>query len=508
MPEETRVQLTGDPAIDHTSLKKSLVQGVLWTGGVKWIAQLVSWPIMIIIARLLTPADFGFVALVTVWTRLILLVTEGGVGGAIVFGPSLDSKTLRQLNAIAISLSVAAFAVACVAALPVARFYRSGDLTWVMIAVAGTFLLEGAMLIPTARMRRDMRFRELALADAARAIADSCVTLTLAYLGGRYWSLVGGYVSGVVVVAIISICLCPTGYDRPSWATVGPTLRYAFDLLLTSITSFLYTSSDLLIAGRILGATAVGAYSFAGTLAYAPGEKLVSVLTRVTPSIFGTIGADKASTRTYVEKITSLLAITTLPVLGGIAATAPTLVPLLLGSQWNATIVPLQLVCVHAAVVAVTGIVTQVLQATGNARVVTQNSFLALLVYPPAFYFFGTSWGIIGIAAAWACISPILVVRLVWRMCGVIELSSAKYARMLVPATLSTLWMFGWVRGIAHYFVSTPVPGIANLAVEVGIGIVAYTIAIAILDRDTASYLLKRVIGGRFLIRRPQRPRL
>src|SRR5690348_4942866 len=123
-------------ALDDLRLKKSLIRGVMWTGGVKWLAQLISWPLMIVIARILTPADFGFVALVTVWTRLIMLLTEGGVGGAIVLGPPLEKRTLFQLNSVAVSLSLTAFAVACALSVPIAKFYGSPDLVWVMISIA------------------------------------------------------------------------------------------------------------------------------------------------------------------------------------------------------------------------------------------------------------------------------------------------------------------------------------------------------------------------------------
>jgi PST family polysaccharide transporter len=474
----------------------------MWTGGVKWLAQLISWPLMIVIARILTPADFGFVALVTVWTRLIMLLTEGGVGGAIVLGPSLSERTLYQLNSIALSLSVTAFVVACGLAVPMAKFYGSPDLVWVMIGIASTFILEGAMLIPAARLRRAMRFRELALADAARAIADSCVTLTVAMLGGRYWALVGGYGAGVLTVAVITVRLCPTSFLAPKWKDVRSTMKYASDLLLTSLTSFVYGSADLAIAGRILSAAAVGAYSFAGTLAYAPGEKLVSVLTRVTPSVFGSLGTNMTSVRDYVGKITRILAVAILPVLGGIAATAPTLVPVLLGPRWIPAIVPLQLICIHAAIVAVTGIVPQVLQSTGNARKVTQNGFLAVLVYPPAFLLFGRLWGIAGIAAAWAMVTPLLTTRLIYHMCRVIGLPSRKYFLMLLPATVSTLWMVLLVRIVGERFQATAAAGWIVLLVEVIIGIAAYLSAVMVLDRRTVREMIAHLIRALGAVRK------
>jgi PST family polysaccharide transporter len=464
------------------ALRRGIVRGVLWTGGLRWVAQLVSWPIMIVIARVLKPSDFGFVALVSVWTRLILLMTEGGVGGAIILGPPLTRRQLHQLNALALGLSAIAFMLAMGIAFPIARFYRSADLGWVMIAIASTFLLEGAMLIPTARLRREMRFRELAIADAARALTDSLVTLATALLGWRYWALVAGYGSGVAVAAGAAIFLAPTRCEYPRWRDIGDTLKQARHLLATSLASFLYSSSDVVIAGRLLGASATGAYTFAGTIALAPGDKLVSVLTRVTPSLFGALGANKEGTRAYVEKLTRLLAMSLLPVLLGIAAVAPTLIPLLLGSRWQDSVIPLQLLCLYAIIVGVTTIVPQVLQAAGRAHDVARNSLIALIVYPPVFYVLGSRWGVVGIAFAWVCIAPLLIARLILRMCQAIELPVSRYAAALLPASLAGALMVASVRAAAHALATTGASMAVQLILQILTGVVAYVVSLLVLD--------------------------
>lgn len=469
------------------ALKHSFVQGLLWTGGMKWATQLISWPIMLVIARILTPADFGFVALVTVWTRLIMLLTEGGLGAAVVLGPPIGRDQLRQLNAVAMLLSVGAFGFASLLALPIAAFYDDADLRWVMTGVAGTFVLEGAMLIPVARLRRSMRFRELAMADGARAIVDALVTVTLAILGARYWSLVGGYAAGVGTAAAFAVYQAPTGLQWPRLAIIGETATRARQILTSSVASFLYGSADVVIGGRLLGAAAVGAYSFAGTIASAPRDKLVATLARVTPSIFGAIGSDPARTRSYVESLTQVLAITIFPIMGGIAATAPTLVPLVLGPQWDASVVPLQFLCISAAFMGVNVLVPQVLLAAGNARSVARNSILSLSVYVPLFYLFARAWGVAGLAAAWALANPVLNAWLVVLMCRTIHLPLGRYARLVVPPLVATIAM-----AIAVTFASAlewtgDSNRAAHLALQVLVGVAVYLAALLVLDRGATA---------------------
>lgn len=484
--------MTESVTTNETDLPRSFLHGLLWTGGVKWIAQLISWPVMLLIARLLSPSDFGFIALVSVWTKLIMLVTEGGIGAAIVFGPSLAPRQLRELNVLALALSVMAFLLASALAPLVATFYHNGALALVMIAIASTFLLEGAMLIPVARLRRTLRFRELALADAARAITDSLVTLTVAYLGGRYWALVAGYGSGVVTVALISIALSPTGFALPRWSSLRETLRYASHLMLTAVTSFLYGSADYVIGGRLFGAGPMGAYSLAQTIAFAPSDKLVSVLTRVTPSVFGRLRSSPADIGDYLRKITRALAILILPVLAGIAAIAPTLIPLVLGPRWDAAVIPLQILCAYAATTSVTALVPQVLQAIGSARVVSQNALLALTIYPPAFWAFGRLWGVAGVATAWAVLAPVISARLVLRVCNETGMSPLKYLTGVVPAVISSALMFGCVY-LTRLSLPRTLPLIIDLLIEIVVGVVVYGVAILASDGVGVRQMVKHL---------------
>jgi PST family polysaccharide transporter len=469
------------------SVDRQLVSGLAWTGAIKWLGQLVTWPIMLVLARLLSPSDFGYMALVSVWTRLLLLLTEGGFGAAIVMGPALPVDTLRQLNALAVLLSFLGMVVASAISHSIASFYHSPNLALVTLSIAGTFLFEGMMLVPAARLRREMRFRELALADLARAFTDSSITLALALAGARYWSLVGGYAGGVIVASLVIVSRCPTALRRPRRSAIEKTVRYAAQLLVPNVSFFLYSSTDVLIAGRLTGPAAVGAYGFAGTIASIPADKVTSVFTRVSPSILGTVSDEVAALRRYVLGLTNALALLLMPVFVGVAVIAPGLVSVVLGPQWFAVVMPLRLLCVHAVVTALTPTVSQTLQIAGDARRVSQNSLLALILYPTAFLLFGRVWGIAGIAAGWAVITPLLTSRLVFYMCRTTRLRFRQYlGSFFVPACASALMVVVLVL-TARMFAGTHRYPAVEVIAQVLLGGLAYVAAVVALDRRVIS---------------------
>src|SRR5260370_41786796 len=109
----------------HTDLDGTLVRGLAWTVGVKWAAQLIAWASTLIVARLLTPDDYGLVGMATVLLGLANLISEFGVGTTVITLRDLSEHEIAQLNGFAILLGQAAFVLSCLAAVPLGIFFKS-----------------------------------------------------------------------------------------------------------------------------------------------------------------------------------------------------------------------------------------------------------------------------------------------------------------------------------------------------------------------------------------------
>jgi PST family polysaccharide transporter len=447
---------------------------VAWTGAVRWGVQLVSWPVTLLTAKLLSPRDYGLLAAIGVFTRLVMLVTEGGFGTIIVSGAEMSPRQLRQLNALAVIVATVAFLLSCGLALPVERFTRTPGTAWVVVAVSVVLLFDGGVLVPAARLRRALRFRDLVLVEAGRNLTELLTTLLLASRGLGYWALVGGALAGVTVQAVGILSMAATGFERPVLAEMRATLRASAHLVSRNLGEFLSTNSDRLIGGRLLGAAALGTYTFASTLAWAPAEKVSSMVTRVTPALFGRVRESPDELRRYLLNITEAVTLVTLPMFAGLALVADDAVGLALGPQWAGMVAPLRFFCIAAALAEAFIAVPHALQARGRLAPLAQNGVASLVLYPPAFFVLALHFGPAGMALAWAVIGPALNARLLRILCAEVGLPLRRYLRALAPAATGTAVMAAAVL-VVRFALAGAGPG-ARFAAAVAAGVVAYAL--------------------------------
>ena len=116
--ESPPVAAPPDGGSAHRSLDRSLLHGLAWTGGVKWGCQLVNWAATLIVARMLSPSDYGLVGMASMYLGLVTLLTEFGIGATIVSLGGLDREHVKQLNSVAVLFGLAGFLTSCAAAIP------------------------------------------------------------------------------------------------------------------------------------------------------------------------------------------------------------------------------------------------------------------------------------------------------------------------------------------------------------------------------------------------------
>jgi teichuronic acid exporter len=480
------------PEGQNQRLRKAFIRGLGWTSVAKWGGQLISWPATLLIARHLMPSDYGYLALVTVWTRFIMLLTDGGFSAAIVLGPPRSARVMRQLHTFATLLGMGAAVLGILLSFPIAAYYDSPPLKSVMMGISLTFILEGVMLVPTARLRRQMRFRELAYVDVARTIVDASVGLSLALLGAGYWALVGQYAAGVATAAIGVLYLAWVSWNRLRLSEIRPVIRLGRVMMTPSAAAMIYSSVDYAVAGKLLGPAVAGVYGLAWTIVAMPSDKLVAILTRVAPSLFGSVSNDIEALRYYCVRITHALAAALFPVFAGMALTAPIFVPLLLGEKWSGIVPPLQLLCVHAGLLAAFSVVPQTLQAVGKGRVVLENGLLALGLYIPGFVFFGGHFGARGLAVAWCIGTPLLLARLWNELSKAVNIERGSLWRILWAPTAATITMSLAVVLSRRALLPLAGPWV-TLAIIVVVGVVSYAVMLALLDPESFRKWLAQV---------------
>jgi len=437
----------------RSRLDRSLAQGTAWTVAMKAIGQSAAWLSTLVVARLLSPSDYGIFGMATLYLGLLQLLSEFGIGAAIVAQEEVDPEDASQLNTVAVSIGLAGAALLCATSPLVAWFFKTPRLVLVLIAMSGTFVISSLRTVPWALLQRDLRFKRLAIYDVIQSVVLAAASIALAAAGFGYWTLVLAALMSAVLSVALTLWHHPTPFARPNFGRVRDTLTLGGDVLVQRISWYGYSNADFLIAGRVLGQHALGSYTLAWTLANIPIDKLAGTILQVTPGVFARARSDVRELQRYLLRITEFLMLVIAPITVGMALVAPVFVHAILGLHWEPIIPALQVLSVYATVRVMMPLFSQVLLVQGLQRYATRVNVVLVIFMPPVF-FFGSHWGITGISLGWVLVYPVIAVTLMRRALRSVELT----ARALFRASVWPTLLGCGVMAIVVLFVRLTVP--------------------------------------------------
>ncbi len=444
------------PAVsyDVAKLDKHLASGIAWTAGAKWSSQALSWASMLIVARLLLPSDFGLVGMAAVYLSFVQKFSEFGFGSAVITLRDLTDDQITQINTFSVLSGAAGFLISCAAAIPLGWFFRASQLPAIVVVMSTAFVMAGFQTVPSSLLQRDLRFKLLSIMETVTAVAQALGTLALALFGLGYWALVAGNLIGAAVSTGLNVAWCPRGFARPRLGSIRHALKFSWQVLVARLAWNFYSDADFLVAGRVLGAAPLGAYTFAWNLATMPVEKISALVGRVTPAFFSAVQTEYAALRRYLRNLTEALALITLPATLGLALTAREFVTLILGKKWLGVI----------------------------ARFLMWDNLAAVVLLPSAFYV-GSRWGTAGIAWGWIVAYPFIAVPLFVRTFQRIEMSAREYIGAVRPALDGSIAM-AVVVGALKWALPSAWPLYLRFGLQVVAGAITYVLVMVALHGD------------------------
>ncbi len=326
------------------SMKRTAVVSALWAAGESWSLRGVSLIVFLILARLVEPAAFGLVALAAVYVTTVQALSDQGLATALIQRETLeaahkDSAFWANL-AVGATLGLATLALAE----PAARFYNEPRLAPILRWYALWPLLGSLSVVQQALLRRALRFRELALRQLAGAIAGGLVGIAMAYAGMGVWALVAQQLvnQGVALIVLWSIAEW-----RPRFAFSYPHFThlfgFGFNVLAANVVRAIGFQADRLVLGYFLGATELGYYSVAQRLLSIVTDFVAGSAERIVVPLFSRIQGERERVNRGLMTAQRILALVTIPAFVGLAATAPVLMPVVLGAKWQASVLATQI---------------------------------------------------------------------------------------------------------------------------------------------------------------------
>ena len=452
-----------------------MLHSIGWTGAATWATQLITWAYMIVLARMLTPADFGLVGMANLLLEILTVASEFGVGVAIVMLPDLTENQMSQLNTVALISGGLLFIVSCAAAYPLGYFFKTSALPAVIIVLSIGLLILSFKIVPCALLQREFRFKLLAQIQAAQVMIYAVGAIVSVFWGAGYWSLVIANLAGVCVATLLTLRFRRHSFARPRFSSLRQSLVFSTHVFSARLAWYWNTTADSVVTGRMLGKAALGSYGIAWSLANQPLQKFADLVTRVVPSYFSRVHDNPAALRDYVLTITQVLSLLTLPATLGLALVADDFVALAFGPKWMAAVTPLRLLAIYAAARSITSFFYPLLNVKGQSKFLMWNQVLACTYFTIAFWI-GSRWGVGGIALMWPILYPLMIVPVYVKLFKQINLSLREYLHVLRPALTGTIAMIAFVL-IVRNILPTHVLYL-RLAAEIATGVVSYCLVV------------------------------
>ena len=418
-------------------LTQRAIGGMFWTlsgTGVQGLLQLL---VLMVLGRLLTPAEFGVMGAAMVVVAVSQIVSQVGVGPAIIQRRDLTSTQLRVANTLSFSLGLLLGAVVYFNARAIAGFYRIPEVEPVLRSVAFLFPLEGLNTVGKALLTRELRFRVYAAIElASYVLGYAIVGVVLAWRGYGVWALVIATLaqSGVRTLAMFAIVRHPL---RPS-LDLGASrelLSFGFGHSLGQVGVVLSQQSDNFLVGRWLGPAALGIYGRAYSLMVMPTTMFGRIVMRVLFPLLSQLQEERTRLGNAYERGLAIVALVSLPISLFLWVLAPEFIAVVLGPAWHEVVLPFRLFTISLLFRMSSRMSDECAKAAGKVyqRAVLQWMYTGFVVVGAAI---GQQWGVGGVAVGVSVAMAANWLSMVWLCRSVTGLTWARFGAAHLPAAL------------------------------------------------------------------------
>lgn len=460
------------------SFEQKSITGVLWSAAQKWGSRLIGVVVFFLLARLLTPEDFGLSALAMVFIYFAQAVVAQGFVEAIVQRENLHPDHLHTAFWANIGAGVFISALAVVFAPWIASVVNTPALVPVLRWLTFSFFLSALCGVPTAILQRNFAYKVLAVRYLVGIVLGGIVGVAMAFMGYGVWSLVA---QELVYRTTSTISLWIQMEWRPQLRFSAQRFRelFAFEssiLLVRSLFAFNRRGYDMLI-GNVFGATTLGVYSLGYRLTNILEDLISSSISTVALSSFSRIQTDRMRMQRNFYKVTQLTTLLTIPAFTGIAVIAPELIPYAFGEKWVDAIPILQLFALVGILNTTASFNYIIIKASGKASwslwIVLTRAVATILSF-----FIVVRFGIVAVTLAYAVVELLLSPLSLYALSKLVHISYVDYFKRLTGPVMGTLVMVSVIVTARYYFSS--VSPVILLGSYVVLGGVSYALTLRI----------------------------
>lgn len=382
------------------SLKQKTISGVKWTTISTSTINVLQLIQLAILARFLSPEDFGLMAILMVVMGFAGSFIDMGIGNAVINKQDITQNELSSLYWLSIIVGLAMFGLVSLIAPIVSNFYHEPRLTQLIILIASTFVIQAFSQQFGILWQKEMRFHEIAKIEISNKVFSFVVSIYLAFLGFGIYALVYATIVGSIVQTLQYLYL---GLQEHR-----PSLRFQVEDVRRFISFGLYQMGertvnyfnyqiDTMLIGKLLGMEALGIYNIAKQIVMRPSQVFNPIVTRVTFPAMSKIQDDIPKLKEVYLKTINYLSSVNFPIYAFIFVFAHELVLVIFGPKWIEAVTIIQILSIWAAWRSTGNPIGSLMLARGRADLGFWWN-LGLFFYVPLGVWISSYWGLLGVA--------------------------------------------------------------------------------------------------------------
>lgn len=422
-------------------MARSISYGVKWNG----IGQIFTQTTVIIgsllLSRILTPQDFGTVAMVTIIYSYAATFLDMGFSHALIQKKTITQNELSSVFWLNNLIGFFFFLVFFIGASWIATFYKEPSLITLTRAISLTFLLAALPQIPRVLLTRNLEFKKINLVNILSVPISYLMAIIMGYLGFGVWSIIGQIlISNVLVVVIYWSFVRWSPKIRLRQKDLGSIIKFSFNTFLYQLIDHWSQNINGLLIGRNIGATEMGLYNRSRVFLTLPIRNFSAVLTNSTFPKLAQIQGDDAQVKSIYLKSVHFLSFWIIPALFGLSFVAEEFVLFFLGTQWIEMVPILQIFAFISIFTSIFYIGDSAISSQGRIDLLVRLSFFekGILIVGS---FIGIQFGLMGVVYA-NFIGILLVTAPKYLLLNkVIRTRLADHLRIHLPIILKSAFM-------------------------------------------------------------------
>jgi O-antigen/teichoic acid export membrane protein len=456
------------------ALRGRVVRGLLWKGGSSMARQLLRIAVTVVLARLLSPHDYGVAGMVIVFAALVDIFGDLALGAALVQRPKLTSRDRSTAFWVSTGAGLLFTLIGIAVAAPLAAFYGTPEVRPLFMVMSLSFVITAVGSTQTALLMRAMDFRGLELRLTGGAIVGAGVAVLLAWKGAGPWALIAQQVTTATVATALvwhfSSWRPGFTFSRASLQDLGSFSGRVFG---TRLLFYANRNADNVLVGRYLGASALGAYTIAYNIMLLPSTQIAAPVQEVLYPTFSRMQDDVPRVAQAWLSVNRIVGAISVPALAGMVMVAPEFVQVVLGPKWHSAVAVIQVLAWVGILQSLQGLNSSVLQARDRTGDLLRYGIIVCAASLTAFVV-GLQWGLLGVAVAYAISSTLVEPYYTWLTARALRISVFAFPRALAGVAQAVLGMVLAIAIARMLLAGTDLGPAARLIALVGVGALAY----------------------------------